>query len=292
METPQRSEVPFGSLDSGVETLQLYQAMFQSTSRGLVLHDAEGRVLGANPAAERIIGLALGRMLGRTVPLSRGRPIREDGSGYPEREHPVLEALRSGRPVENTVMGLVDPDANRITWIEVDAVPVFHPGEPRPFLVFSTFADITARREAHQLYEQIIKNAQEGVIVYARDLSYLLWNPYMERLTGVPAAAVLGRQPLDAFPFLKQTAVIEGLKRVMEGGPAAAADFPFSVPETGRSGWVSVTDSPLINARGRSSGRSGWSGTSPPRSGPRMPSAKARSAWNWPSPPAAWGCGS
>ena len=108
-----------------------------------------------------------------------------------------------------------------------------------------------------ELYEQIVRSAQEGVIVYGRDLSYLLWNPYMERLTGVCAADVLGRQPLEAFPFLKDTGIIQGLREVLAGAPESVDDFPFTVPSTGRSGWVSVTYSPLFDGKGEITGAIG-----------------------------------
>ncbi len=64
--------------------------------------------------------------------------------------------------------------------------------------------DITERKQAEealweerQLNQQIIQCAQAGITVYDRDSRCLVWNPYMEQLTGVPASGVLGRHPLE-----------------------------------------------------------------------------------------------
>jgi PAS domain S-box-containing protein len=64
----------------------------------------------------------------------------------------------------------------------------------------SAVRDITERkqaeaalRESSQFNQQIVASAQEGIIVIGRDLKYQVWNPFMERLTGMPADQVLGK---------------------------------------------------------------------------------------------------
>jgi PAS domain S-box-containing protein len=73
-------------------------------------------------------------------------------------------------------------------------------------------------REALEFSRQLIASAHEGVIVYGPDLRYQVWNPFMERMTGVPAKDVLGKHPLQAFPFLRKAGVIAALERVLRGG--------------------------------------------------------------------------
>lgn len=121
--------------------------------------------------------------------------------------------------------------------------------------------DITSRAEARealytasQLNQQIISGAKEGIIVYGRDLKYLVWNPFMEELTGVPAAQVLGKHPLEVFPFLEAAGLMEQLHRVLAGKESTPVDFPFRVASTNHSGWVSDTNSALRNAAGEITG--------------------------------------
>jgi PAS domain S-box-containing protein len=107
-----------------------------------------------------------------------------------------------------------------------------------------------ALRESEQFNLQIINNAEEGIVVYGPDLRYLGWNPYMERLTGLYACDVIGRHPLELFPFLKEGGVIDRLEMVLKGLPVLSVEFPFHSLKSGYSGWASDSSSPLKNAAG------------------------------------------
>lgn len=104
--------------------------------------------------------------------------------------------------------------------------------------------------EIQQLNKQIIQSAQEGIIVYGPDLRYRIWNPFMEAFTGLPASEVLGKHPLEFFPFLKDEGVIEQLENILAGESAVLREFPFQVPSTGRTGWALDVCSPLRDHRG------------------------------------------
>ena len=104
---------------------------------------------------------------------------------------------------------------------------------------------------ATQLNQQIITGAREGIVVRGRDLKILSWNPFMEELSGMSAAEVIGKDPLKLFPFLQAAGVAAHLRRVLEKGTRQTLDCHFYVPQTGRSCWVSYSTSPLRNAKGR-----------------------------------------
>jgi PAS domain S-box-containing protein len=123
--------------------------------------------------------------------------------------------------------------------------------------VLGVATDITERklaedalREASQFNKEIISSASEGIIVYDRELRYVLWNPAMERLTGLPAEQVLGESALDLFPHLREAGVKSAIERALTGEATTTTDIFFRVPQTGRSGWVSARYSPHRNARG------------------------------------------
>ena len=107
-----------------------------------------------------------------------------------------------------------------------------------------------ALREKIRLVEEIIASVQEGVIVYDRNLRYQVWNPFMEGISGVSASKVMGRLPLEVFPLLRETRIMERLERTLAGETLSAVEFPYSILETGRSGWASDASSPLRNAAG------------------------------------------
>jgi PAS domain S-box-containing protein len=107
-----------------------------------------------------------------------------------------------------------------------------------------------ALREARQFSDLIIASAQEGVVVYGADLSYRVWNPHMERITGLPASAVLGRQPLELFPFMRVTGVMDSIRKALAGTPGGAIEVPYYFSASGKTGWVRHISSPFRNAAG------------------------------------------
>lgn len=127
-----------------------YRTLFETMVQGVVYHSTDGRILSANPAAERILGVSIDQMQGRTSMDPRWRAIHEDGSDFPGDRHPAMEALRTGKPVHDTIMGVFHPVRNEYRWILVDAVPEFLPGETTPYQVYATFTDITDRRKAEE----------------------------------------------------------------------------------------------------------------------------------------------
>lgn len=117
--------------------------------------------------------------------------------------------------------------------------------------------DITERKRAeedlaelNQFNKQIIDSAQDGIIVYDLNMRYLVWNPFMEKITGMPASQVLGKHPSELFPFLKAAGVIESFKKALAGEIVTASDFYFNIPGTELSGWAFDTNAPLKNSKG------------------------------------------
>ncbi len=127
-----------------------YRTLFETMTQGIVYQNAEGSITSANPAAERILGLTLDQMQGRTSMDPRWRTIREDGSELPGEEHPTMLALKTGTRLENVVIGVYVPTEATHRWITINAIPQFRPGEEKPYQVYAIFEDITERKRAEE----------------------------------------------------------------------------------------------------------------------------------------------
>jgi two-component system, cell cycle sensor histidine kinase and response regulator CckA len=84
-----------------------------------------------------------------------------------------------------------------------------------------------ALRDANQFNIEIVSQAGEGIIVYDRDLRYVVWNRFMERMTGALAEDVIGRDALDLFPHLHEQGVDKLLKRALNGETVTSPDIQF-----------------------------------------------------------------
>ena len=61
--------------------------------------------------------------------------------------------LRTGAPCPSVVMGVHKPDGT-LTWITLNAQPLFREGEAVPYAVVSTFSDISRRKQLEEELRQ------------------------------------------------------------------------------------------------------------------------------------------
>lgn len=124
-----------------------YEDLFRTLSFGVVFQDAKGRIILANPAAERILGLTKDQMMGRKSIDPRWKSIHVDGSDFAGEDHPAMKALKTGKEQRDIVMGVFNPELNTYSWININAIPFFRKGESKPYQVYATFEDITSKRD-------------------------------------------------------------------------------------------------------------------------------------------------
>jgi PAS domain S-box-containing protein len=131
-----------------------YRSLFETMSQGVVYQIADGTITSANEAALELLGLTIDQLQGRTSMDPLWKSVHDDGSDFPGDTHPIMVALKTGKKVENVVMGIFNPLKERYTWLLITATPQFRNGENKPFRAFSMFSDITERR-------QVMKNLHE-----------------------------------------------------------------------------------------------------------------------------------
>ncbi len=128
---------------------------------------------------------------------------------------------------------------------------------PKTDQFFSFIRNITERKLAEEelkntilFNKNIIDSAQEGIMVYDCELRYLLFNPFMEKLTGLKSSEVIGKTPLDLFPFMEESGVVGDLKKALRGEKVKPREFQDQIPKSGRNGWVIQTNAPLLDSKG------------------------------------------
>ncbi len=139
---------------------QHYRLLYETMLQGVVYQDANGKIISMNPAAERILGKVPTEFLGSSSVGEEHLTIRENGSTFPGSEHPAMVSLRTGREVQNVVMGVYNPQERHYRWININSIPIFQTGEDKPFQVYTVFDDITERkRKEHRMlrYNRILK---------------------------------------------------------------------------------------------------------------------------------------
>ncbi len=154
------------------ESEERYRTLFSTMAQGVVYQSADGKIIRANPAAERILGLSLDQMQGRTSIDPRWRAITEDGSPFPGDQHPSMVALRTGEPVHGVTMGVFNPSTESYNWILIDAIPLSEHGES---VVYTTFTEITGQKQIETALRQ--NKERYRTLVEALDVALCRWLP-------------------------------------------------------------------------------------------------------------------
>jgi diguanylate cyclase (GGDEF)-like protein/PAS domain S-box-containing protein len=217
--------------------------IFEVLRDAVLVLDPLDRIVDVNPASEWVLNRAATDVIGKTL-----------GEIWAELAV-LIQGLVDG-PCERLEVELVGTEATR--YYEVRVSPVRGRGS-RVAARVVVLSDITARRAAeellqasHQFIQEVIANAEEGIVVYDRELRYLMWNPFMERITGFAAAEMIGTQALELLPDLTERS--ELLARALGGETVQSGDMAYTLSRTGESGWYVATYAPRRDRNGRPDG--------------------------------------
>jgi PAS domain S-box-containing protein len=235
-----------------------FRKLLEDLHVGVIILDALARIEYINPAALAMWGLEREHAIGKTGAELGLTPIGEDLKEISDRPGPRV--ARTKEAIRNEVMGFRRPGIEGILWVYGSAVPQLNPdGSIRR--IIATMTDVTDRKSteaalerAHELNRQILDSVQEGIVVHGQDMRYEMWNPFMERMTGLSRAEVIGKHPLELLPFLEESGTIALIEKALQGESSSAFDLHYSVPKTRKEGWCDGDFVPLRNERGEITG--------------------------------------
>ncbi len=161
------------------EDLAQSEARYRSTVDnllvGVVVHDRNSRVLLNNAKASEILGLTAEQMSGMVAMDPTWRFVYEDTSEMKVEDYPVSRVITTGRPLIGYVLGIIRPDRDKITWVDVSATPMLsNSGELDKVIV--NFMDITEMKRLQALESRAARLETAGTIAgqVAHDFNNLL----------------------------------------------------------------------------------------------------------------------
>lgn len=150
-----------------------YKFLFESMTQGVVIQDSAGKIIEANKAAENILGLNIDQLMGKTSFDPRWKMINEDGTNFDPKNTPSNLVLKTGKAVENVIMGIFVVEINKYRWVLASSIPRYKDGEDKPFLTLTTFSDITDRvcgekrlKESEAKFHSLFESMIEGVALH------------------------------------------------------------------------------------------------------------------------------
>lgn len=195
------------------ENEEKFRHLFETMTQGVIHYSADGKIVSANPAAERILGLSCDQMrdqMGdRPAADQCWRVVTEDGAVISRPDCSVLVTLRTGKIVGPVIVRLQHSDTKPDTWLSVTAIPLFSPGEAAPVQAYAIFEDITERKQADERYQTLFREMLDGFALHEIicdasgkpvDYRYLAVNPAFEGFLGMKGEVVVGKTVTEITP--------------------------------------------------------------------------------------------
>jgi PAS domain S-box-containing protein len=224
-------------------------ALFDAIDDAVFVHDQEGNILEANPAACRRLGYSRDELLTLNT---RDIDDPDFAAGFQERLHVQLESGTfrcEGR--HRTKDGRVIP-------VDINTSAIRFQGQPA---VLAVMRDITDRKEVEEalkkqerLLRSILENMADAVLVADADGQVLVFNPAAQRMFGLGSTAGEGSQRVGLFlpdqvtPFPARELP---LNRSIRGGEVDDVEMFIRNERVPQGLWTSITGRPLRDESGQ-----------------------------------------
>jgi PAS domain S-box-containing protein len=182
------------------ESERRHRTLFETMAQGVIIQDADGAILEANPSAERILGLSVAELRGLRSEDPRWQVTDAEGRPLAGDLHPSSIAQRTGLPVLGTTLCVAHPSGTP-RWLLVDSIPQFDSESlsSTPTHTHTIFADITAQvaaenARAHQrrMLESIVESDLSGYWEWDALAGTLFLSPGLKRMLGYTPDELLG----------------------------------------------------------------------------------------------------
>ncbi|WP_205512940.1 PAS domain S-box protein [Longitalea arenae] len=231
-----------------------YRSVVHALGEGILMYDKNGEIIACNRSAEMILNVPANVLIGRFTGVGNAC-IYEDGTPFPPQQHPSLITLKTGRSLQNVIMGFQRSDGS-LVWISINTEPVYYTEQRvHPDAVVSSFVDITQKKAAEielkqsqqQLREyseritNILASITDGFIAVDKNLNIFLWNHAVEHITGLDAKQVIGTSVEEIFPHFAGTAAYQQYRDAINKGRSST--FEHFLPAFGR--WLETSVYPF-----------------------------------------------
>ncbi|MCX6084003.1 MAG: PAS domain S-box protein [Caldiserica bacterium] len=177
-----------------------YRTLFESMDIGVLYFAPDDTVISANPAAEDILGVTLGEIVGRRPMDPRWRNIHEDSSEFPRESLPSTQAMHTGEAVHDVIIGIFNQREEAYRWVRINAIPQFRADETSPYQVYVTMEDITERKRAEEetqreraFFDRLVETTPEGIAITDTKGRVTRMNAEFVRMFGYGADEAVGQ---------------------------------------------------------------------------------------------------
>ncbi len=190
------------------ESEQRYKTLIYRIHVAVVVHDADTRIIAANPRAQELLRLTEDQILDKAAEDPVWVFAREDGEPMPVEEYPVNQVLATAQPLRDMLLGVSGPDGSATLWFLVNADPVLNERQEVEQVIV-TFVDVTERtfaeealHESETRYRTLFESAGEAIFLASSEV-FLECNQKALDMYGCSRQELIGHSPLEFSPLVQ-----------------------------------------------------------------------------------------
>ena len=249
------------------------RAILETAVEGIITIDERGLMESFNPAAEEIFGYRAREAIGQNVKLLMPAPYRQEHDGYLKNYHQSGHAKIIG--IGREVIGRRKDGTTFPMDLSVSEVQL---ASRRMFTGF--VRDITERKNAEKAllhYAALVESSDDAIIGKTLDGHITSWNRGAEMIFGYSRDETIGKHISILIPEDRHDEEPRILEKI---GRGESVDHYETVRrrKDGKLIDISVTISPIRDAKAKSSGLPRWRGISRNANGSKRRSSKSATA--------------
>ena len=243
--------------------------LLNAVGDGIFGVDTTGRITFVNPAALRMLGFAEEEMLYQNL-HSLIHHSHEDGSNYPIEDCPMAASYTyaAGSHIAGSKV-LWRKDGGSFP-VDYSSMPIIKDGKVMGTVL--SFTDISERKRAEEaLLENrrqladVIDFLPDATLAIDKEKRVIIWNKEIEKMTGVPAAEMIGkgdyaytipfygeaRPQLMDLIFMNNEDIMARYPNIVREGDSLKAEVFCNALYGNKGAWVFVKASPLHDQSGK-----------------------------------------
>ncbi|MCK4267904.1 MAG: PAS domain-containing protein [Actinomycetia bacterium] len=222
---------------------------------GIIVYNADGQAVFANPEAGRIFGVSRVSLLGRLFNDPQWRFTDLDGTSFTDADHCFSVSMQTGQSTYGIDQVVELPDRARVI-LSVNAAPLRTKERGEIVAVIKSFIDVTQTREAQKAlaqseyrYRTLTEAAADPIYIVDSSDTLKYVNKAGANLIKKEQADLIGR-PVSEI-FRQQTAKMFHVHRLeaMEAGKPMS--FEESFKSDGKEIWMETKIVPMREPDGR-----------------------------------------
>jgi len=172
------------------EARKRYRQIFEIAKVGIVVHDRNGKIIDANPEAEKALDNTEKELRKKDINYWEGKIYKENGELMKPSEFPVSRVFDTGKPTKGDVVGILGSKQDEIKWYIHGAAPLFDEKENID-KVMTSFIEITKQirmenqlKRSEEKYRSFFQTSRDAVFITSKQGHWLDMNDAAVKLFG------------------------------------------------------------------------------------------------------------